>query len=136
MSCRQCKNVFFTLYLTNLTSTLPGEASVSAITLSTVSVLEGQDVNITCFASGNPIPTITWTLGSGSTPFSQTNTTERVTAYVTTPGSYSFSEGNITSTLHITSATYPSNDGVYTCSASNSDMDTSASITVEVQGRK
>ena len=108
--------------------------SVSAVTSIIVTVREGQDVDITCFSSGNPVPTITWTLGSGSTPFSQTDTTERVTAYVTSPGSYSFSEGNITSTLHITSATYPSNDGVYTCSASNSDSDISAFVFVQVQG--
>ena len=109
---------------------------MDALNSTTVTVVEGEDVDISCLASANPLPSdIVWTFGGVSTSFLQTDTTENKTAYVASDGTFSFSEGNITSTLHITATEYPSNDGVYTCSSSNDTSTLTASITVIVQGR-
>ena len=111
--------------------------TVTALNTTTVTVVEGEDVDISCLASANPLPTspIAWTFNGSSTSFSQTNTTVNKTAYIPRDGTFSFSEGNITSTLHITAAIYPTNDGVYMCSSTNDTTTLSGSITVEVQGR-
>ena len=103
----------------------------------TVTVVEGEDVDILCLASANPLPTspIAWIFNGISTSFSQTDTIENKTAYIPRDGTFSFSEGNITSTLHITAAVYPTNDGVYMCSSTSDTTTLSGSITVEVQGR-
>ena len=94
-------------------------------------------MNISCLASGNPLPSsdISWSLDGSSQSFSQTDITQNNTAYVPSAGTFSFSEGNVTSTLQITTAVYPTHDGVYNCSVST-DAGTalSDSITVEVQG--
>ena len=103
----------------------------------TVTVVEGGHVDISCLASANPLPTsaIAWTFDDSSTSFSQTDTIQNKTAYIPSEGTFYFSEGNITSTLHITAAVYPTNDGVYVCSSTNGTTTLSCSITVEVQGR-
>ena len=92
-------------------------------------------MNISCLASGNPLPSsdISWSLDGSSQSFSQTDITQNNTAYVPSAGTFSFSEGNVTSTLQITTAVYPTHDGVYNCSVST-DTGTalSDSITVEV----
>ena len=105
--------------------------------MTTVTVMEGEDVDISCLASANPLPTspIAWTFNGSPTSFSQTDTIENKTAYIPRDGTFSFSEGNITSTLHITAAVYPTNDGVYMCSSTSDTTTLSGSITVEVQGR-
>ena len=94
-------------------------------------------MDISCLASGNPLPSsdISWSLDSSSQSFSQSDITQNNTAYVPSAGTFSFSEGNVTSTLQITTAVYPAHDGVYNCSVST-DAGTvlSDSITVEVQG--
>ena len=102
----------------------------------TVTVVEGGDVDISCLASANSLPTsaIAWTFDDSSTSFSQTDTIQNKTAYLSGGGTFYFSEGNITSTLHITAAIYPTNDGVYVCSSTNGTTTLSDSITVEVQG--
>ena len=114
----------------------PVALTVTALNTTTVTVVEGEGVDISCLASANPLPTspIAWTFNSSPTSFSQTDTIENKTAYIPRDGTFSFSEGNITSTLHITAAVYPTNDGVYMCS-STSDTTLSGSITVKVQGR-
>ena len=108
----------------------------------TVTVQEGDSVNIACFSSGNPVPTISWYLGPSPAPFPQSDTVENVQAELvgTNPNvMFSFTEGNITSVLQITNAVYPAHDGEYTCVGLNShragDNTSNATITVQVQGR-
>ena len=108
---------------------------MDALNSTNVTVVVGEDVNISCLTSANPLPSdIVWTFGGDSTSFSQTDTTENKTAYVTSEGTFSFSEGNITSTLHITATEYPTNDGVYTCSSTSGITTVNVAITVTVQG--
>ena len=108
---------------------------------STVTVQEGDSVNITCFSSGNPVPTISWYLGDSLAPFSQSDTVTNFTSIRGgSPGVFTFTEGSITSVLQITNPTYPAHGGVYTCVGLNShrgrDSTSNATITVQVQGMR
>ena len=107
----------------------------------TVTVQEGDSVNIACFSSGNPVPNISWYLGASLAPFSQDDTVINFASIrVGSPGVLNFTEGNITSVLQITNATYPVHEGVYTCVGLNShrgrDSTSNATITVQVQGMR
>ncbi len=42
--------------------------------------------------------------------------------------------GRVVSTLHIVNAQYPRNDGVYTCTGSNSQLNSTANVIVQVIG--
>ena len=107
-----------------------------------VSVLEGDSVSISCFSTGNPVPTITWYLGTSVAPFPQRDTINDLQFTIT--GSQetlmvSITNGDITSELMIENATYPAHEGEYTCVGFNSNREgestNNATINVQVQGK-
>ena len=89
-------------------------------------------VNFTCFASGNPVPTLTWYLGSE--PLPSTVIKEEVTAYLTPEGNFSFTEGNVTSTLHISDVSYLLHEGEYICSVTNNGSVYEESVYLSISG--
>ena len=107
-----------------------------------VTVLEGDSVSISCFSTGNPLPTITWYLGTSVAPFPQSDTVNNLEARVTGSGPTQMAivtNGNITSVLRIENAAYPAHDGEYTCvgltSNRGGDNTNNATISVQVQGK-
>ena len=107
-----------------------------------VTVLEGDSVSISCFSTGNPVPTITWYLGTSVAPFPQSDTVNNLEARVTGSGATAMAivtNGNITSILRIENASYPAHDGEYTCVGLNSnrgaDNTSNATTNVQVQGK-
>ena len=103
-----------------------------------VSILEGGSINISCISTGGPLPSISWTINSQTTNFTQTDVPtnpvidESINPVATTPG-------NTVSTLHIVNAQYPTHNGMYTCTGTNtisgSVQTSSATISVQVQGK-
>jgi len=107
-----------------------------------VTVLEGDSVSISCFSTGNPVPTITWYLGTSVAPFPQSDTVNNLEARVTGSGPDTrvvVTNGNITSVLMIENSAYPAHNGEYTCVGLNSnrggDSTNNATISVQVQGK-
>ncbi len=117
------------------------DATTTSLSTSTVVIPEGGSADISCRSVGAPVPSITWEFNNQTTDFEQTDTETPFAAALTgTIGNRGFdvTPGNIESSLHIVSATYPDHDGVYTCIGTNSDDLTIASsrvfITVQVNG--
>ena len=87
-------------------------------------------MNISCTSTGVPVPNITWTLNNQPTTFNDsdivTNTIDAATP------------GNVISTLYIVDALYPTHDGMYTCTGSNTIngviFTSNVSISLQVQG--
>ena len=107
-----------------------------------VTVLEGDSVSISSFSTGNPVPTITWYLGTSVAPFPQNDTVNNLEARITGSGLSTMAvvtNGNITSVLRIENAAYPVHDGEYTCVGLNTnrggDNTSNATINVQVQGK-
>jgi len=104
-----------------------------------VTVLEGDSVSISCFSTGNPVPTITWYLGTSVAPFPQNDTVNNLDARVTGFEISAITNGNITSILRIENASYPAHDGEYTCVGLNSNSGgentSNATINVRVQSK-
>ena len=107
-----------------------------------VTVLEGDSVSISCFSTGNPVPTITWYLGTSVAPFPQSDTMNDLQATIT--GSppiimVNITNGEIISELMIENAAYPAHEGEYTCVGLNSnregDSTNNATINVQVRGK-
>ena len=104
----------------------------------TVTILEGGSANISCASTGNPIPTISWELRGSTAPFQQSNRVSDYQATAIGNQQLSFTQGNVSSVLQITSAAYPAHSGQYTCVGFSSHGGRSrtshATITVDVQG--
>jgi len=104
----------------------------------TVTTFEGGSTAISCTASGNPIPTISWELRGSPAPFPQSDTVTRYPPTVPNFGEFSFTTGSVTSELKITGVN-TSHEGEYTCTARNShrgvESSTSSTITVRVLGK-
>ena len=99
--------------------------------------IEGENRNISCISTGTPVPTITWTFNSQSTPFTQTDHLTDHNVIVTGSGTALVATivtpGNVVSTLHIVNAQYPTNSGEYVCSGSNiNGVSTSARIMLDI----
>ena len=78
-------------------------------------------MDITCSASGNPIPTITWQIGASPAPFNQSDSiTDFQATEETESTSFEFVEGSVNSTLHVTAASFPEDNGVLSCVGSSS----------------
>ena len=117
------------------------DAITTSLSTSTVVIPEGGSADISCRSVGAPVPCITWEFNNQTTDFEQTDTETPFVATLTgTIGNRGFTvtSGNIESSLHIVSTTYPDHDGVYTCIGTNSDelavTSSSAFITVQVNG--
>ena len=107
-----------------------------------VTVLEGDSVSISCFSTGNPVPTITWYIGTSVAPFPQNDTVNYLQLTITgsVPNAMvSITNGDITSQLMIENAAYPAHEGEYTCVGLNSnregDNTNNATINVQVRGK-
>ena len=115
-------------------------ASTTAISGPTATVLEGESVDISCASTGVPTPSITWSFNGTAAPFNQTDTVVDFKATILAANDLTVDPGTITSELHIVSASYPDHDGEYTCVGVNSEdavfTSSSAFITVQVQGTK
>ena len=102
-----------------------------------VTVLEGDSVSISCFSTGNPVPTITWYLGTSVAPFPQNDTINHLQFTITIV--VSITNGDITSRLMIENAAYPAHEGEYTCVGLNSNREgestNNATINVQVRGK-
>lgn len=106
-----------------------------------ITVTEEESVNISCTATGLPVPTITWTITNQQSPFAQTDT---FTNYnVTIAGASATLEaiaipGSMVSTLHIVNPQYPAHNGGYKCIGTNTNgasiVSTSATISVFIPG--
>ena len=106
-----------------------------------VTAIEGDSVNISCFSTGNPVPTITWYLGTSMAQFPQSDIVNDLEATVNGTGAstmVSFTDGNVTSVLRIESIAYPAHDGEYACVGLNSHREVentnNATISVQVLG--
>ena len=104
-------------------------------TTTIVTVREGDSFNISCTSAGNPIPPISWERDGFPAPFPQRDS---VTQYQVGHQQLGFIQGNASSVLMISKATYPNHNGLYTCIGFNSHKGRSttnrATITVNVLG--
>ncbi len=82
-----------------------------------VTVFEGRHVDISCIFTGIPVPTsVTWTFDSQTTNFSQFDRPRDFTIELRSGSTVPVvTNGELTSTLRIVNAQYPSNDGVFEC---------------------
>ena len=84
----------------------------------TIEVMEGGSVNITCTSTGIPTPTIEWELVSGSLPFTPVDAA-LVDPMIAQVSPLMFNEGSLTSVLPITNAVFPDHQGTYRCTGAN-----------------
>ena len=110
---------------------------------STVAIIEGSSVTISCISTGAPTPSVSWELDGQPVTFQSTEAREQsiVTLVRSDPGGSlvpNITLGRVTSNLMVMNAQYPDHDGVYTCIGSNDDSminTSSAVINVQVIGK-
>ena len=109
------------------------DASTSVIgSPDTVIVIEGSNVDITCISVGVPLPTISWTFNGRATQFDRIN---RFTDFIVSDDG-TVTQGSIVSTLQIVDPQYPTDDGEYVCTGSNTDEAMSSiMVTLRVLGK-
>ena len=107
----------------------------------TVTIMEGESVNISCTSVGNPLPSFRWQIQASDAPFEQMTEMTNLdrTGGTSDMPDFSFTPGSTTSTLLIINAVYPDHSGVYQCTAFSShngvESTNSDTITVNVQGQ-
>ena len=120
------------------------DANTTANNQSAVAVLEGDSIILSCTSFGAPVPTITWEFSNQPVEITPIESaTESVATLIRDPlDSSSFIPniitGDITSSIQIVNASYPEDDGVYTCIGSNDNQMLNTSedtITLQVIGR-
>ena len=131
-----CSNTTFMFLLSIVATSYPDPPSTTLHkTTTTVTVREGDSVNISCASAGNPIPAVSWELDGFPAPFPQKDS---VTQYQVENQQLGFIQGNVSSVLMVSKATYPEHNGPYTCFGSNSHngrtRTNSVTITVDVLG--
>ena len=101
-----------------------------------VTGLETRSLGISCYSTGIPVPTITWTLNNQPAPHRRINSII-VNYRITHLGgnNYQVDQGIAVSTLIIDKPQYSIDHGaVYTCIGSNSRSEDSASTTLRIMG--
>ena len=111
-----------------------------------MTILEGDSIILSCTSFGAPVPTITWELNNQSVQIapvesvmqSQATLVRSIPGDDNSPLTTNIITGSITSSIVIVNASYPDDDGVYTCIGSNDNqmMNTNEdTITLQVTGR-
>ena len=94
---------------------------------------EGKSISISCNSTGNPTPTIVWELDGE--PFLYTPTEITVQPQAPTQGFLQdVMLGSINSTVRVVNASYPDDEGFYTCVGTNDEEYSNISIFVQVLG--
>ena len=102
-----------------------------------ITVSEEESVNISCSATGVPVPTITWIVTNQLSPFIQTDMSTDYSVTITGASATLDTvviPGSVVSTLHIVNPRYPTHNGVYECIGTNTNgmSTTSSSSTISV----
>ena len=111
-----------------------------------MTVFEGGSVILSCTSVGAPVPTITWEFNSQPVQIIPTETVIQSVATLVrsdpndqdSPLVPNIVTGSITSSIQIVNASYPEDEGVYTCIGSNDNQMLNISedtITLQITGR-
>ena len=105
-----------------------------------VTITEGMNGQVSCMATGIPVPSITWRINNQTTSFFQMDTITDVSFEMKSSVTTGIQRGSIVSVLYIENAKYPTHHGIYECTAVNTDnlvnFSSSATITVHIQGNR
>ena len=94
---------------------------------------EGRSINISCNSTGSPTPTIVWEMDGE--PFLYPPTEISVEPQVPERGFLQdVMLGNINSTVQVINASYPDDEGYYTCVGTNDEEYSNFTIYVQVLG--
>ena len=104
-----------------------------------ITVVEGGSVDITCTSTGILTPTIAWELvDTDPLPFMPVDGTP-VDPVITQVSPLMYTDGSLTLVLSITNAVFPTHEGMYRCTGTNSHNGVSATgvatVQVIVQGK-
>ena len=98
-----------------------------------ITVVEGGSVNITCTSTGILTPTIEWELvGTDPLPFTKMDGSP-VDPVITQVSPLLYTDGSLTSVLPIANAVFPTHEGMYRCTGTNTHNEVSATDVATVQ---